>query len=385
MTHALPPAHMIRTTKALRALVDELADAPLLAVDTESNSLYAYRSRVCLVQLSTREKDYIVDPLAIDDMQPLGDLFYNPSIEKIFHAAEYDLICLRRDFGFEIVNLFDTMYAARVVGIKSIGLASMLNQYFGVRVDKSHQLDDWGKRPLPDESLKYAQMDTHFLPDLRDQLHSQLKADGRLEEAAEVFQDVTRISAREREFDPDGFWKIGRPAALTRRQMAMLRELYTLRDELARSEDQPEFKVFNNDAMIELARQNPRSYTDLFNISNLPPRVVRMYGDRLLDALERGAKSRLPSPPVEDRPDPELAERYVALHTWRKERAQQRGVDSNIIVSKETLWQLARELPSDMKGLVHIEGLGDWRRNMYGQELLEVIAGLRQNGSHRTE
>src|SRR5690606_29531 len=132
--------------------------------DTESNSLYAYRERVCLIQLSTRSRDYILDPLIIVDMSPLAPLLADPGVEKVFHAAEYDLICLHRDYGFIVNNLFDTMVAARICGYKAIGLGSLLSEFLGVELDKRHQRDDWGERPLPPDSLRYAQMDTHYLP-----------------------------------------------------------------------------------------------------------------------------------------------------------------------------------------------------------------------------
>src|SRR5262249_2530874 len=155
------------------------------AIDTESNSLYAYRERVCLVQISTRTADYIVDPLTIGDMTPFADLMANPAIEKVFHAAEYDLICLKRDYALICQNLFDTMIAARIVGLKLVGLGNLLEQYAGVKADKSHQRDNWGERPLPKESLLYAQMDTHYLPLLRDSLHAELVNTNRLTEAQE--------------------------------------------------------------------------------------------------------------------------------------------------------------------------------------------------------
>ncbi|MEP0761582.1 MAG: ribonuclease D, partial [Chloroflexota bacterium] len=158
---ALPPAQIIRRTADLRRAVDRLRASPLIAVDTESNSLFAYTERVCLVQLSTRERDLIVDPLAVDDMSPLGDLLAEPAIEVIFHAAEYDIISLKRDFGFSFANLFDTMMAARVCGWDKTGLGNILEEQFGVTVDKKYQRADWSRRPLPPDHLRYAQMDTH--------------------------------------------------------------------------------------------------------------------------------------------------------------------------------------------------------------------------------
>ncbi|MGB7338662.1 MAG: ribonuclease D, partial [Phototrophicaceae bacterium] len=186
----LPPATYVDTPQALQQMLDTIAGSAEIAVDTESNNMYAYRGQVCLIQLSNRDHDYIIDPLAIDDLQPLAPLFADETIEKIFHAAEYDLLCLKRDFDFDIYNLFDTMAAARLVGAKKFGLGDLLNSYFEIEVDKSHQRDDWGKRPLPKDSLTYAQMDTHYLHELRDNLKASLEKMGRIAEAQEVFGDV---------------------------------------------------------------------------------------------------------------------------------------------------------------------------------------------------
>src|SRR5690606_1660523 len=122
----LQPAEFIRHARQLRALVDQLRGTPLLAVDTESNSLYAYYEQVCLIQLSTREKDWIVDPLALDDLSPLGDVLGDPATEIVFHAAEYDIVSLKRDFGFHFGRVFDTMMAARICGWEQVGLGSIL-------------------------------------------------------------------------------------------------------------------------------------------------------------------------------------------------------------------------------------------------------------------
>jgi ribonuclease D len=374
---SLPPATFITNDAQLLELAHQLQTESLIAVDTESNNLYAYVGRICLIQLSTRTQDYIIDPLKINHMQPLIDVLANPAIEKIFHAAEYDLICLRRDFNAEVYNLFDTMFAARLCGIEQFGLGDLLRQFFDVEVDKSHQLDNWGKRPLPQESLRYAQMDTHYLPALRDLFVEKLTALNRIEESVEVFADVLRIEVKEREFDEDGYWKLGRPQSLTRRQMAVLKELYLLREEIAREEDLPPFKVLSNNTLTTLARVQPHNINELFALRGLNNRQVRTYGNRLLTALDRGRSSRLPAPPEPDSPDPVLAERYIALHAWRKERAAARGLDSSLVLSKHTLWEIARRLPADFDSLRAIEGMGQWRARAYGDEILRLVSTLR--------
>jgi ribonuclease D len=374
MTHwPFSPAAYISNDEDFRQLVSHLSTQPLVAVDTESNSLYAYNERICLVQLSTREADYILDPLTIQDMQPFGALLADPCVEKVFHAAEYDLICLRRDYGFTASNVFDTMVAARICGRKAVGLGSLLADYFDVEMDKSHQRDDWGERPLSESSLLYAQMDTHYLLGVRDRLLAELGESRCLDEAQETFAELPNVPLIDHQFDPEGYWRIGIPNSLNMREMAILRELYLLREELAQKRDCPPFKVFQDRVLIELAEAAPQSIRELENIKGMSRSQVQRYGSAILRAIQRGKNRRLqrPSPPAPV--DPIVVERYSALRDWRKSRAEKRGVESDVIISKDTLWMLAHKAPAKLEEMGDIEGLGPWRLSTYGEEILEVI------------
>src|SRR3954467_3450148 len=167
-TPPVSPPELIADAAGLTRLAEILAPCPAIAVDTESNSMHAYRERVCLIQFSTPDADYILDPLPLTDLGVLAPLFANSAQQKIFHAAEYDIVCLRRDYGFEFTNLFDTMSAARTLGWPQVGLAAILETRFGVKMDKKFQRADWKRRPLTREQLDYARLDTHYLLALRD-------------------------------------------------------------------------------------------------------------------------------------------------------------------------------------------------------------------------
>lgn len=371
----LPQAEYIDTQESLNRLVDHLSQETLLAVDTESNSLYVYQEQVCLIQVSTRNSDYIIDPLAIDDMSPFGGLMAAEHIEKVFHAAEYDIVCMRRDFGYEFRNLFDTMIAARICGLGSYGLASILETYFGIGVDKSHQRDNWGARPLTADSLAYAQMDTHFLPYLRDELKTELERSGHVQESQETFMDVARTPASTlREFDSDGFWRLKQPHTLDKRQLSIMREVYRMREQLAIEINVPPFKILSNRALIGLAMAAPRNINTLKKTRLLSGKQLRDYGELVIDAIKQGkaSKEKLRSPSNE-MPDPVIIERYTALHTWRKERASKRGVESDVIISKQALWDLAEKAPESVDDLHQVQSIGPWRLQTYGKEIIEVL------------
>lgn len=373
---SLAAAAYVDSTRELVHLVERLRSQPRIACDTESNSLHAYRGKTCLIQLSTPDQDVLIDPLAIADISALGAVFADRCVEKVFHASEYDLICLKRDFDFDVHPVFDTMAAARVCGYTRIGLGNMLEDLLGVRHSKKHQTDDWAQRPLPASHRRYAQMDTHYLLPLRDILYDELRRAGRLEEAFEYFADITTFKVKSQAFDPDGFWDLFRPNELSPRQAAVLRELYILRDALAQMVDHPSHMLISNKALLKLATASPRGLKGLFGVSGLPPWLVRQNGHEILEAISHGNKSRqLPEPPKRKTIPQAIVDRYTALHGWRKELARSRGVESDVILSKGSMWAIAARAPATIDELDGILGLGPWRRATYGADLISVVNG----------
>jgi ribonuclease D len=191
----LPPHDLITTPNSWKTCLHNLQKESRLAIDLEANSMFAYREQVCLIQISIPEQDYIIDPLCGLDLTGLGEIIANPAVEKIFHAAEYDLTLLKAEYGWELQNLFDTMWAARILGYSQYGLANILGNLFGVKLDKKYQKSNWCKRPLAPAQLIYAQLDTHYLLRLRDHLAQELRAGGHEAEAAETFRQQTQVAA----------------------------------------------------------------------------------------------------------------------------------------------------------------------------------------------
>ena len=369
-----PPA-VVTAPAQLAELVEELLAQRAVAVDTESDSLFAYRERVCLLQLSTRQADYIVDPLAELDLSPLADLFASSKIQKVFHAAEYDVICLKRDFGFSFANLFDTMWAARILGWPRFGLGHVLKATFGVHTNKRYQRHNWGKRPLDPEALTYACLDTHYLLPLCDLQTKALRYEQRWEEAQEVFEQVAATEPTRRAFDPQGFWRIKGASDLTRREQAILRELYIWRDKEARRRDRPPFKVLTDRALVELAQTRPRSQAHLPRVNGLKRHHAMRYGKRILRAIRSGEQASPPEhPPPSPRHSRAEVERFEALRAWRKEMAAQRGVEPDVVVSNSVLWAVAEQNPTSLSDLSHIEGLGPWKHKAHGARMLRLLA-----------
>ena len=365
----------IQTTAAWRNCLAQLQEQPRLAIDLEANSMYAYQEKACLVQISIPGADFIVDPLAVENLDGLGAIVESDQVEKVFHAAEYDLMLLKRDYDWRLQNLFDTMWAARILGYQKFGLANILAEFFQVKLDKKFQRADWGKRPLSDPQLRYAQADTHYLLPLRDRLWGELGAAGRQQEALEIFAEQCRIKLPDTDFDPDGFWRINGARGLSPTQMGQLQALYLYRDQEARRRNQPHFKVFSDQTMLQLVYEQPRVLADLRPIKGMTQAQIQRYGRRFLAALEEGAQNPPSHPPRNNRQrTPDIViERYERLHNWRKQTAEVRGVESDVIISRDALWAIAKADPATTADLDAIDGLGPWRLNEYADDILAIL------------
>ncbi|MBP8000145.1 MAG: HRDC domain-containing protein [Chloroflexi bacterium] len=371
----LIPYQFIATPEQWQTCLKQLRQEPRLGLDLEANSLFAYRERVCLIQISTAQWDYIIDPLPLPDLEGLGEIIVNPAVEKVFHAAEYDLILLKRHHGWELNNLFDTMWAVRVLGYKQMGLASLLQQHFGVTQNKKHQRANWCARPLTREQLAYAQIDSHYLLPLRDILYSELQRGGRLEEALEIFGEHTRVKAPPIVFDPNSFWQINGARDLSARQQAVLKELHLFRHEEAERTNRPLYRIFADRSAVELAEMMPESLEELPQVYGMSPGQIMRYGRRLLQVIREGKKAPLPKLPKRpERPADEVLVHFDQLHHWRKEQAMKRGVESDVILSREALWALAETRPRSWDELETIHEIGPVRRQLYGAELLKLLS-----------
>lgn len=370
----LPRPKHIRDQQAWEHCLAQLRREPRLAVDLEANSMFAYQERICLIQISTPTTDYIIDPLTIPDLSGLGEIMADPAVEKVFHAAEYDLIMMTRDYGWELNNLFDTMWAARILGSAQLGLASLLEQHFNVKMSKRFQRSDWSKRPLQEAQLAYAQADTHFLLELRDLLDEAIRREGKSAEAAELFAEQSTVRPTNGGFDPEGFWSINGAYDLSPQQRAVLTALYTLRDEEARRRDVPHFKVYSDRTLLALADAMPTDAAALRAVDGIPGGRNQRFQRQLLEVITAARTAEPPPRPKRSpRPPDEVLNRYDALHTWRKETARTRGVESDVILSREALWAIAHDNPASIDELAALNVLGPWRLSAYAAGIMQVL------------
>ncbi|HKJ40112.1 MAG TPA: ribonuclease D [Anaerolineales bacterium] len=370
----ITPPVWVEDTNALKQMVEELSTQPRIAVDTESNSLHAYRERVCLIQFSGDKKDYLVDPLAIDDLSLLAPLFADPKIEKIFHAAEYDLICLSRDFGFKFSNLFDTMQAARILGYKYVGLDNLLSEKFDVKVDKRHQKANWGARPLSSAQLDYARMDTHYLGALRDMLENELHEMGRWELAQDDFKLATNVDVPKEKMNGSAWKRFSTRKGVTPRELTILSELTRCRDEIAEKMDRPPFKVITNNTLLDIAKNLPEKDVDLAGLG-LSQKQIQLWGSDVLKAAKRGAGAPLVKKEQAKRPSDAVVKRIEKLKTWRKKTAEGIKVESDIILPKKYLGILSENPPGNIDELKSLMHESPNRYKKYGEQIYSLIGG----------
>ena len=370
------------TPSTVDAFLDSIARTPILALDTEGASFHRFVDRIYLLQLSTREQTAIIDPIPIGTPKGLGQLLESPDVEIVFHDADYDLRLLHQDYGWQVRNIFDTRIAAQLLGIKAFGLAALLERYFGLKLDKKHQRADWSMRPLTEGMLDYAAQDTINLLELRDRLKNDLERAGRWEWAREEFGLLE--GTRWPDEDPgNGFFRIKGARDLTRRELAILRELAPWRDARARELDRATFRVIGNEQLLDIARQQPTTRDALAAIKGMPRGLLEARGQEMLDAVQRGlavpesALPRFPKSPRWDR-DPEFDNRVNALKTVRDATAVKLDLDPGVLCARDRLEAVARKNPETMAELESVGELRAWQRSVLGADFLKALVPHRK-------
>jgi ribonuclease D len=372
-------AEWIRTPDALSQLTENLQDCRALAIDSESDSLYHHFDKVCLIQLaSDRGRAVLIDPLELHDLRALAPLMADPQVTKVFHGADYDVTTLKRDFGFSFAGVFDTMLAARYLGLPEIGLQAVARRELRVELSKGSQKDDWSRRPLTPTQEAYALADVQHLLEIGARLTDQLQAVGRLAWVEEECAAVAALDAARRRIDKDAYQKVKGARRLSPRALAILRELFSWREARAESTDVPAFKIVGNETLLAMAGAAPRTRDDLARL-RLPSRLFDHAGD-LLAAVERA--SRVPDPdlpriPREPRPvvDDETKRRVQRLKAWRAQVAEVQKLDPSVILPQRLIDRLAEITPRDMGMLESVEGLRRWRIEAFGPALLQATHG----------
>ena len=343
---AQPTRPVISSTEELKDFADRLREAPWVGLDTEADSLHAYPEKLCLLQLAIPGEAVLIDPLADLHLEPLWEALDDR--EVIFHAADYDLRLLFQGHHFRPASIFDTMWAARLLGEPKFGLNDCLTQFLGVTLEKGAQKANWGRRPLTERMVEYALNDVLYLNELSEALRAKLVEKGRQDWHRQTCARLIQDCARAEQLDLDGVWRIKGHDKLDPLGLAVLRELWHWREKDAIRCNKPPFFILRHEALSELAADaaERKSSKGL----KLPPYLTPRRRHGVIEAVERGLEV-----PVSERPDhirvrvrrmaKKELDRVEELRVIRDRRAAELGIDPTLIASKATMYALARNDP----------------------------------------
>ncbi len=373
---------LIAGSRRLWRAVNVCGRCRAIGVDTESNSFWAYRERVCVIQLIAGEKIFLIDPLALGDLSPLGQVFHDPGVVKVFHGADYDLRCLRRDFDLQPAPIFDSMVAASLLGYPAVSLGALVKHHFDVVLPKTNALTryDWATRPLPVEHLEYLKNDVRYLLPLRKILSEQLQQKDLLGEAEWEFRQLERIPRQPRLSESESFLAIKGAKQLEPLQRTVLKRLYDYRERIAGKRDLPRFKVLSNAILLEVGRRLPQRPDALGKIPGISSRVLQRHGRQLLEAVQAGREDyqqgRIPSLPARQaaRGPHRDSELEARLKQWRDGEAQHRGVSAQAILPTSCLKDITRSSHLDELVLSQIPGMIPSRMQRYAKIILKLVS-----------
>ncbi|HEY0790295.1 MAG TPA: HRDC domain-containing protein [Chthoniobacterales bacterium] len=331
---------IIAEQSVLDAWTAECGDLDPVAVDTEGDSLHCYREKLCLIQMSTANATVLIDPLS-----PLNFAGFKGMLQArtvVLHGCDYDLRMLRRGIQFSPGPVFDTYLGARLLGLKEVGLASLVQQYFGVQLPKTSQKANWSRRPLTPVMVSYAMNDTRHLLPLAERIGEQLRQLGRWDWFEESCSRAIEAAGEDRERDPEKAWKVSGSAALRGQALAVLRALWFWREAEAEQVDRPTFQILRNEEMVEIAEAAGQG--KIVTPHYLTAGRRRRFQEALHVALampERDWPKR--EHVIRSRLSLEQEKRLEALKQRRDRVAAELQLDPGVVAPKQALERLMRE------------------------------------------
>lgn len=362
----------VRTAEELKQLVEKLAEAPVLAVDTEFMRERTYWARLCLIQIGTDDVSAIVDPLAIEDLSPLWNILRDPATLKVLHAGQQDLEIMWRLMDDTVRPIFDTQVAATLAGFpQQVGYGAIVKELLGVELDKSDTYTDWAKRPLSATQVEYALNDVRYLPQVYRKLLERLEAHGRMPWLRADFERLERVESFR--VDPEEmFRRLKRLSSLNRRQLGVVQKVAAWRELEAQRRDIPRRWVIGDESLVEIARRCPVDAASLSGVRGVADKLSKSAYPGLLAAVKAGVEI-----PEEDLPRLDKRKRKPAdidgavdlMAALVRLRAKQHDVAVPLLASRDDLEHLAA---GDRDTSPLLEG---WRRSIVGDELIELLEG----------
>ncbi|MBX3472770.1 MAG: HRDC domain-containing protein [Planctomycetes bacterium] len=375
---------LITRVDRLEAVIDEMLASRRYSLDVESDGFHSYAGRVCIVTLSTEERDVVIDTLALgEDTQRLGRLVERKDGPCLMHSGHNDVLALKREYEFDFGFVQDTSVASTLLGFTHTGLSALCETFLGFKLEKELQRHDWARRPILPEHVSYLINDTKHLFRVHDLITQQIEQHGLVDEYEIECRAVASSVPVEREFDPERFRKIKGALELDDTGRGILRSLYQWRNGVARELDRAAFRVASDQALLEIARTRPANLTELSRLRGVGEWLLHQAGEQMLQAISNGLANpasarnprRRPTAELGPRMDPRQRDRLGRLKQWREKEAEARGLGLQAILPTAVLHDLVLTPPADVDALAQMDRVGRSRAQRYGERILKIVRG----------
>ena len=368
---------IITKSHELEQMAAELENEKAIGVDLESDSMFHYSEKVCLLQISTQTKNFLVDTVALKDLSLMKKIFRSKEILKVFHGADYDIRSLNRDFAIVVNNLFDTQIAARLLGFREYSLSHLLKQLLGVVIEKKYQKKDWSKRPLTAAMLDYAAKDSCNLLNMHRILERQLVEKGRISWAEEESRILSKVRPHTNT-NNQLFTNFRGAGKLAPRSLAVLEAILQFREGIAKRFDVPCFKILGNKQIMELSKKQPTTKKALKATNCLSPKQLNSFETPLLKIINNAQnipENKCPAYPNKAAKsfDPMATKRIKALRLWRDSRAAELDIEPSLVCTNLQIQLLATKYPQDIKDVKNLSLIKDWQSRVFGMEIVNLL------------
>lgn len=370
-----PEPLWITETEHLQRLDELLEGCSTLALDTESNSMFVYQERICLIQLNIDGALILIDPLQIPNeaisASRLSGVLADPAVSVYLHGGEYDVVCLDRDYGLRVKGVLDTQQAASMLGLKSTGYGAMVEECCGVKLPKSHSQYNWGQRPIDDEAIDYALDDVYYLPRVASDLIARVKDADLEEEWAIANQAVEDVTSRPTDYDPQGIFRLKGLRTVPQKKLPVVVALHKWRDDIARELDQPPGRVINNEALVALGRMGAANFGAIKR-TGIRGAILREFGEELAEVIRSALTDppAVPAPPARREVDPLENKREKKLKDWRRKEAERREVPLQAVLPARALEYIKKHGADDLSA---IPQFGEKRSRLYADQLRQLL------------
>lgn len=368
---------LIDEQEQILKIVDEASRADYISIDSESDGLYSYTDKLCLVQVEFSGKIYLIDTLKVD-INPMRGIFESKDIEKIFHSAYSDISMIKKNIKSEFVNIFDIMIASKYIFKKAVSLSNLVNNYFNSQLNKKFQKTNWGKRPLSKELLDYAAMDVYYLKKLRDIFLKDLKEKGIYEEFRYTCEKLSRTPPKATEFTLEKYVSMAHTYCLEGMEFSIFLEIVKKREEVAQKLNLPPFKIITNELLIYVAKH----YDEILNAKD-----IKLYNRCIVRNIEwirasiksviEGEVKYFNNVFYRNGGNSDYEIKLKMLKKWRREKSEKTIIPCELIVDLHILKQIARLDKIDANKLAEL-GMDEKRIEKYGNDLINFFNSLQK-------